>query len=94
MDLSARIADLVKAARGHDSLRHASTQSGISYSTLHRMESGWTPDLTTLVRLLLWTGADANLLLLGHDGEGKACPRCTHLASILGAVQTIAATAG
>jgi transcriptional regulator with XRE-family HTH domain len=44
-------------------LRSAAIESGISFTTLSRIETGHTPDLATFKKLCLWTGVSADFLL-------------------------------
>lgn len=47
---------LVKAHRGHQSIRQAAAAAGVSFSTLGRVEAGAQPDLATFLRLCAWLG--------------------------------------
>jgi transcriptional regulator with XRE-family HTH domain len=47
---------LVKERRGHQSIRQAAADVGVSFSTLSRVESGAQPDLATFLRLCAWLG--------------------------------------
>ena len=49
-------ADMVKRRRGTTSLRFASQEAGVSFSTLSRVESGSCPDLASFTRICAWLG--------------------------------------
>jgi|SRR6266536_3762224 len=50
------LGQLVKAHRGHQSIRQAAAEAGVSFSTLSRVEAGAQPDLATFLRLCAWLG--------------------------------------
>src|SRR6266511_1937827 len=52
------LGQLVKAHRGHQSIRQAAAEAGVSFSTLSRVEAGAQPDLSTFLRLCAWLGVD------------------------------------
>ncbi len=55
LDLS-RLAELLRERRGSLSIRQASQEIGVSFSTLSRVEAGAHPDLATFTRLCAWLG--------------------------------------
>jgi len=50
------LGQLVRAHRGHQSIRQAAAEAGVSFSTLSRVEAGAQPDLATFLRLCAWLG--------------------------------------
>jgi transcriptional regulator with XRE-family HTH domain len=48
------LGQLVKQHRGHQSIRQAAAEAGVSFSTLSRVEAGAQPDLSTFLRLCAW----------------------------------------
>src|SRR6266540_127585 len=53
---AAELGQLVKQHRGHQSIRQAAAEAGVSFSTLSRVEAGAQPDLATFLRLCAWLG--------------------------------------
>src|SRR6266542_2274869 len=51
---AAELGQLVKQHRGHQSIRQAAAEAGVSFSTLSRVEAGAQPDLATFLRLCAW----------------------------------------
>src|SRR6266542_6854865 len=51
---AAELGQLVKKHRGHQSIRQAAAEAGVSFSTLSRVEAGAQPDLATFLRLCVW----------------------------------------
>jgi transcriptional regulator with XRE-family HTH domain len=45
---------LIREHRGHQSIRQAAAEAGVSFSTLSRVEAGAQPDLATFLRLCAW----------------------------------------
>ena len=62
MDL-ARLGEAMIAKRGDRTLRDIEAETGISKSTLSRIERGITCDLISFATAIRWTGEDAAVVL-------------------------------
>ena len=58
---------LVKSKRGDRNLREVSTETGVSASTLSRVERGKTPDMQTFFILCDWLNCDAQSFFKSSD---------------------------
>ena len=65
-----RLAQAVARKRGDRTLREIEAETGISRSTLSRIEQGMTCDLNSFAAVIRWTGEDA-YVVLGVQPEGK-----------------------
>ena len=63
----AELGRLVKEKRtdGHQSVRQAASDAGVSFSTISRVEGGAQPDLATFLRLCAWLGEPPDRFLAG-----------------------------
>lgn len=50
----------VKSFRGQKSLREAAVETGVSASTLSRIERGFVPDVNTFLALMTWMVRDVD----------------------------------
>jgi len=48
----------VKSFRGQKSLREAAVETGVSASTLSRIERGFVPDVNTFLALMVWMDSE------------------------------------
>ena len=79
LQISPRLSGIIKAKRQQDNLglRAAATLSGISASTLSRLERGVgaAPDVATMVNLSAWLNASVDDLLFGEESNFKELER-------------------
>jgi transcriptional regulator with XRE-family HTH domain len=66
----------IAAKRGSRSLRQVAAESGVSFSTLSRIETGKDPDLTTLKALCRWLRITPNEALCWPKDEERSLPCC------------------
>lgn len=59
----------LRTRRGERSLRDVAEETGISASTLSRIENGETPDMETFLLLSAWTGWPTNAFL--HENQDR-----------------------
>ena len=57
---SDHFSEQVKSFRGQKSLREAAVETGISASTLSRIERGFVPDVNTFLALVVWMARDVD----------------------------------
>ena len=65
------LADLVRAKRGRRGLRQLQKDTGVSASTIHRIENGSVPDIATFLAVCDWLEIPAYEFIKNTENKGE-----------------------
>jgi transcriptional regulator with XRE-family HTH domain len=89
------LARLIAERRDAEGLtvRQASKQAGVSYSTLWRTETGKMADARTTVAICRWLGVTVEYAMTGREAKRRRCSECVRNTALLTRVRRILAVA-